>query len=361
MDLDTIVEQVRHHRGVARKKAIDDVAPRLLGFRYDNVIASLGEDAAAIEHGTDILLLAADGIMEDLVRKNARWAGYCSVLVNVNDIVAMGGEPLAMVNVISCSDSSRRRAIVDGMSEACRKFRVPMVGGHLHPDTTYTAVDVAVLGVTTRRHLVLSSGARTGDSVIFAMDIDGRFTPGIPYSWDTTTRKSSAEVRRRLGVMHALAPMLTAGKDISNPGALGTLGMLLQASRKGALIDVDLLPRPSRVDMLRWLLAYQGCGFVVTCNPAKSKTVVRGFEKRGLAASECGVITKGSKFTITSGDESRILFDMKEDSFGCSSEFRDSKRYVHRHVISMSESEKHGNSAVGNQSERAPIRSGRLS
>ena len=32
---------------------------------------------------------------------NPYWAGYCSVLVNVNDIAAMGGKPLAMVNIMS--------------------------------------------------------------------------------------------------------------------------------------------------------------------------------------------------------------------------------------------------------------------
>jgi len=35
-----------------------------------------------------------------LMEGDPRWAGYCSVLVNVNDIAAMGGVPMGMTNVI---------------------------------------------------------------------------------------------------------------------------------------------------------------------------------------------------------------------------------------------------------------------
>ena len=39
--------------------------------------------------------------------------------------------------------------------------------------------------------------------------------------------------------------LLTAGKDISNPGILGTLGMLLEASGVGATVELEKIPRNS--------------------------------------------------------------------------------------------------------------------
>ncbi|OGS42443.1 MAG: hypothetical protein A3K67_02020, partial [Euryarchaeota archaeon RBG_16_62_10] len=263
--MDEIVRRIREYKGVVRKGSVTNVAMTLLPVQNDMILAAHGEDAAVIKCGREILLMAADGIMEDLVKRNPYWAGYCAVLVNVNDIAAMGGQSIAMVDVLSCPDEQVRESIVSGMKDACDKFGVPMVGGHLHPDTTYSAIDVAILGKTDRSRLVLSNGASPGESIVFAMDLDGKFTEGVPYSWDTTSSKSKKFLQKQLKTMNKLAPILTAGKDISNPGALGSLGMLLEASKVGGTVDIARMPRPPRVDLLQWLTAYQGCGFVVTC------------------------------------------------------------------------------------------------
>lgn len=317
MELADIVKMVRSYRGVVRKAPIESVARRLVPDVSRTVMAASGEDAAALRRGKEVLLLAADGIVEDLVDKDPEWAGYCSVLVNANDIAAMGGLPIAAVNVLSCRDSRVRTMIVRGMKSACDKFGVPMVGGHLHPDASSPSISVAMLGRTTPSRLVLSSSAATGDVILFAVDLDGSFTPGVPYSWDTTTRKSPGEVRKRLETMHRLAHLLTAAKDISNPGALGTLGMLLEASSKGAEIDLDAIPRPDKVDFAQWLLAYQGCGFVVTCTPKVASRVRAGFQSSGLTTAQCGRVRSGSRVELKSGSDSAILFDLRRDRLGC--------------------------------------------
>jgi len=317
MKLEELVRDVRSYRGVVRKSPITDVASRLIPIQNEDVLAAYGEDAAVIKCGREILLMAADGILQDLVNRNPFWAGYCAVLVNVNDIAAMGGKSIAMVNVLSCSDDEVRAKIVEGMRAACDKFEVPMVGGHLHPDTTYTAVDVAILGKTDRSRLVLSSGAGESDPVIFAMDLDGQFTEGVPYSWDTTSKKSKEAVRRQLRTMNKIAPYLTAGKDISNPGALGTLGMLLEASGKGGIVDISKIPKPKGVDLFQWLTAYQGCGFVVTCREARTKIVIDEFSRSDITAEVCGTVSKGSVFEVELDGQRQVLFDFDKDTLGC--------------------------------------------
>jgi putative methanogenesis marker protein 2 len=315
--VEDIVTHVREYRGVTRKNAVSAITEALLSPPGGIVIATHGEDAAAVEYGGMVLLLATDGILEDLVDKDPYWAGYCSVLVNVNDIAAMGGMPLALVDVLSTSDDGKAALIVDGMRDAGEKFGVPIVGGHHHPDTDYTAVDVAILGETDREHLVLSSGARPGHEIIFAVDMEGRFTPGVPYSWDTTSLKDPEDVRRCIGSMHAVAPRLSAGKDVSNPGALGTLGMLLEASGAGATVDVEAIPRPDGIGLLQWISAYQGCGFVVTCEEASREHVVGEFSRRGLTAAVCGAVEEGSRLVIRYEDAEAELFDLSRDTLGC--------------------------------------------
>jgi len=317
VSIEELVQNLRTHRGVTRKAEVSAVADELLAVPEGIIIATHGEDAAAIDLDGRIILLAADGIMEDLVEADPYWAGYCSVLVNVNDIAAMGGSPLAIVDVLSCGDSRVRSEIVRGIRAASEKTGVPVVGGHLNPDATYCAVDVAVLGETDQEHLILSSGASSGDAVIFAMDLDGHFTPGIPYSWDTTSAKDSDAVRRGVMSMHTVGPMVSAGKDISNPGALGTLGMLLEASQCGAKIDVSAIPRPDDVDLFQWLRAYQGCGFVLTSGDNFSEKVVAELSRRGLTAAICGQIEEGSSLVVEMGQESAELFDLSVDTLGC--------------------------------------------
>lgn len=320
MDLKRIVSEIRNYPGVTRKKVISDIVRFFPVPKSGNVIAYLGEDAAVLEHGEDALLLAADGIMEDLMEKNAFWAGYCSVLVNVNDIAGMGGTPLAMVSVVSMRKGETLHSVFQGMQKGIEKFGVPMVGGHTHPDCDYNAIDVAILGSVRKEEVVLSSTAEKGDDIIFAMDVDGKFTPNIPYSWDSTGFKEPERVQKQIGVMNSLAgkKLLTGGKDISNPGCLGTLGMLLETSKKGGEVDLRSIPMPEDVDFLQWLKAYQGCGFVVTCKTEDSNEVLRLYKSVDLSAAVVGSVTDNNQLRITDGKDYEVLFDFNiEIITGC--------------------------------------------
>ena len=320
MNLEQIVKEIKGYPGVTRKKIISDVVKFFPISDDSKLIAALGEDAAVIDHGEDALLLAADGIMEDLMEKNAFWAGYCSVLVNVNDIAAMGGLPLGMVSVISMKEGKVLTEVLEGIKAGIEKFGVPMVGGHTHPDCDYNAIDVGILGYVKKDEVILSSNAEKGDDIIFSMDIDGRFTPKIHYSWDSTSFKDPRIVQKQVMVMNTLAHkrLLTAGKDISNPGSLGTLAMLLETSQKGGEVDLQKIPKPEDVDFIQWLKAYQGCGYVVTCKPENSKEVIKLYQTVGLSAAVVGNVTDDNTLRITDGGEYKVLFDFSKDVItGC--------------------------------------------
>jgi putative methanogenesis marker protein 2 len=321
MDLEEIVSAIRNYPGVTRKKVITEVICHFPIPKDSKVIEAFGEDAAVIEFWEEALLLAADGIMEDLMQKNAHWAGYCSVLVNVNDIAAMGGIPLGMVSIVSMRKGEVLKDVLEGIGAGISKFGVPMIGGHTHPDCDYNAIDVAILGHVKKDEVILSSTALDGDEIIFAMDITGEFTPNIPYSWDSTSSKTSDFVQKQTAIMNTLAKkrLLSAAKDISNPGCLGTLGMLLETSRKGGEVDLGKIPTPDNVDFTQWLKAYQGCGFVVTCKPESSKEVISIFESVNLTSNVVGRITADRKLIISQDQKSQILFDFERDIItGCS-------------------------------------------
>ena len=320
MDLDALVRSIRNHPGVIRKKSISEVVHFMPLIGHDKILASYGEDCAVLEFNDSVLLLAADGIMEPLMKTSPYYAGYYSVLVNINDIAAMGGIPMAMVDTISMKDLKICAQVMRGVAVAVKKFGVPIVGGHTHPDCGYHAIDIAILGSAGKDEVIYSHTAEVGDDIIFAMDTVGSYPDALPYAWDTTTNKQDQLVRDQVMVMNRISKkgLVNSGKDMSNPGSVGTLGMLLETSGKGGSVDLDRVPKPADSNFTQWIMAYQGCGFVVTCPPENSEEIINMFSKVEIMASVVGKIDDSNRLTISSEDQSSTVFDFTKDIItGC--------------------------------------------
>lgn len=270
--------------------------------------------------GDRYVLFATDGIMGSLVDTDPYYAGYFAVLVNVNDIAAMGGRPMAMVDVISSLDPRVSSEIIRGMQEGVRKFGVPLVGGHSHPDSTYDAIDIAIIGSVGKDALLRSTTATPGDDIVFVIDTEGFYPDNLPLAYVTTVDKPDDLVRAQMEAVAVVGERRLAHscKDLSNPGSIGTLGMMLESSSVGAVVDVTKIPSPHGVDQIRWHLSYQGCGFCFACDPAKSEEIIRIFEDVGCQGAVVGKVDDSEKLVITDGKESTVLFDFRTDFItGC--------------------------------------------
>jgi hypothetical protein len=315
MEVSQLVSELRNFEGIRRKRIIAPLVSRFL-FHNSKIIASFGEDAAVIDNGDEALLLAADGIWEKVMRADPEWAGYCAVLVNVHDIAAMGGEPIAMVDVLSVSSSEQCLRVSKGVKEAVEKFQVPVVGGHVHPNTPYDAIDIAILGKARKEHVIFSSTAKEGDVIIYAVDLKGRIHPSFSLNWDSTTLRSSKELKNQLRCMKKLGEMnlVSAGKDVSNSGLIGTIGMLLEMSIKGAVIDLERIPKPDDIELLHWLKIYPGMGFVVTTKKEDAEEVINIFKSAEMSADVIGVIEDEWKLKLEFRGDKKTLFKFPEDS-----------------------------------------------
>ncbi|MDY0130822.1 MAG: AIR synthase-related protein, partial [Methanosarcina vacuolata] len=107
---------------------------------------------------------------------------------------------------------------------------------------------------------------------------------------------------------------LTAGKDISNPGLIGTLGMLCETSRVGAAVDLEKVPRPENVDFEQWLKVHPGTGYVFTADLEKSEECRKVFEEAGLTAAIIGKIEEGSKLDMYNKTGRVTVFDFSRES-----------------------------------------------
>ncbi|MDV0444976.1 Thiamine-monophosphate kinase [Methanimicrococcus sp. At1] len=322
IDLQKLAESIKTFDGTSRKGPIASVSEifKDVADAYGGCIADFGDDAAAIDIGNgDVILFAADGIWGRLIEKSPWWAGFTSVIVNVNDIAAMGGRPLAMVDVVSSTDSETFKEIFKGMAEGIKKFGVPVVGGHTHPEGE-KSLSVAIIGIAKKEHIIRSDSAKPGDVVIYAIDLDGRTGPNSPYSFESVSAKTPEEIRKMYEAPQIIGQrqLATAGKDISNPGVIGTLGMLCETSGVGAQIRPADIVRPkssenSEITIEKWCLMHPGTGFVWTAKPENAEECIRVLEEGGMTAAVCGEMTADRKVTIEDGNETAVVFDFEKD------------------------------------------------
>lgn len=251
----------------------------------------LGDDCAAIPNGDEWLLFAAEGMLESFVQADPWFAGYSAVMVNLSDVAAMGGRPLAVVDVLWTPGVETPAEIWAGMAAASRAYGVPIVGGHttkISAGSAYLAA--AVLGKAKR--LLTSFDAKPGNDLVMVVDLRGAWRRDKPF-WNASVDAPSERLRGDLALLPALAEsgLCVAGKDISNGGVVGTLAMLLECSRTGAELWLDQLPQPPGVELTRWLSAFPSYGYLLSVRPETTPSVLAHFTARDLAAAPVGRTT----------------------------------------------------------------------
>lgn len=268
-----------------------------------------GDDAAAIPHGSEYLLLAAEGMRPEFVAKDPWFAGYCSLMVNLSDIAAMGGRPLAVVDTLFLGEGANRE-VLEGMAAASAAFGVPIVGGHTASVPGPTQLSVAVLGRATR--LITSHAARPGQVLLAAIDLCGSFRGAGNFNAATTS--SPHKLRGQLTLLPELAEagLVGAGKDISMAGLCGTLLMLLETSGVGALLDLTCVPAPGDVEALAWLTAFPSFGFLLSVDADAASRVCARFDSLGVACTRVGEITDSRRLELRVENERATYWDLEQ-------------------------------------------------
>ncbi len=273
LDLAALVDRLSSLAGLQAKRDIQ--APAAVfnhqPFPSLGAAAALGDDAALLPAQGGGLLLACEGMQPALVQEDPWFAGWSGVLVNLSDIAAMGGRPLAVVNSIWSKADQQAEELLEGMRFACERFAVPMVGGHTNRQSPYTALSVAVLGVLDGP--VLSARAAcAGDQLWLLIHRSGRFHRHYPF-WDAATTADPERLQTQLALMPRLAAagVVRAAKDISMGGIAGTAVMFAEACGLGLRIDLEAIERPAAVDELAWLSCFPSFGFLLAVPPAQGE------------------------------------------------------------------------------------------
>ena len=301
-----IVDSLRASESIAAKADIAAVSRRL-GLSGSASIR-VGDDCAAIPDGDGYLLLAIEGFINAFVADDPWFAGWCGVMVNVSDIAAMGGRPIAVVDAIWSPGEAAADPILQGLHDAAATFDVPLVGGHSNLRTDRAQLSVAILGRAKR--LLTSFDAKPREHLIGAIDLRGGYRDRFS-NWEATTGAPASRLRGDLEILPLIAEthLSATAKDISQGGIIGTAMMLAECSSVGLHIDLAAVPRPDGVPLDRWLQTFPSFGYILTATSSAVPAIISRFTERGIHAADIGAVTADQTVRVELNNDIETIWD----------------------------------------------------
>lgn len=309
-----LIAHLQQSLSILQKQDIQTAAQALRLPVVAGAIVRNGDDCAAIPDGDGdgYLLLAAEGMSPSFVAQDPWFAGWSAVMVNISDVAAMGGWPMAVVDAIWSETPDAGQEVWQGMTAAAQAYDVPIVGGHTNCHSEHPGLAAAILGRA--QQLITSFDAKPGDALLVVTDMRGAFYQDYPF-WNAATTADPARLREDLKLLPEIARsgLCCAGKDISMAGLAGTLLMLLETSGVGAVLDLDAVAKPDGVAWEKWLTSFPSFGYLLAVAPEKVAAVTAKFEARDISCVAAGSVTEAAQVYFKAKGESQLFWDLAVD------------------------------------------------
>ncbi len=147
-----------------------------------STIKGVGDDAAVIDRGDHYELISTDMLVEgvhfDMSYTPIKHLGYKAVSVNLSDIYAMNGTPTQITVSIAVSSRFPIEAmdeLYSGISEACERYDVDLVGGDTTSSLTGLIISITAIGSVAKEDVTYRSGAQEHDLVCVSGDLGGAY------------------------------------------------------------------------------------------------------------------------------------------------------------------------------------------
>jgi selenophosphate synthetase-related protein len=283
-------------------------APGLLGKRDLKLVrdfAGEGDDAALIPHGDGFLVVCGEAMSPPFVLADPFGAGAAAVVTNVSDVRAMGGRPLALVDMLVSPDHEHANQVLDGIAWAADKLGVDVVGGHLTIGHE-PALSASCTGFT--KAPLRASAAKPGDALVAAFATEGRWMSETQPFWTSLHDRDSERLRTDGEALVQIAErgLAHAARDISMPGIAGSLLQMIEGAGCGANLHTKEIPRPENAPIERWLLTFPSFGFLLATDRPEETCAV--FAEHGLQAAHCGSFDD----TLTLKLDGRTAWDLTQ-------------------------------------------------
>jgi hydrogenase expression/formation protein HypE len=301
--------------GKVPTKVLEEIVFRNLGAKRDDVVLSpsIGEDAAIIQAGNQLLAVSSDPITGA-----EEWLGWLAVHVSANDVATRGVQPRWFNSIILLPKNSTAELvekICTQMDKAAHQLDVAIVGGHCEvtPGIEHPIVTGCAIGVAEEGKYVTCGGARIGDSIILtkgtgiegtailASDrrtqllqvFDEKFLNQAENFFEKISVVKDALTAFRIGGVSAM-------HDPTEGGVAGGLHELADAANIGFMVHEEkiLVPEETRkicahfnVDPLQLI---SSGSLLIVAEESKTEDIISSLSKNGIQASIIGDVTKPS-------------------------------------------------------------------
>ena len=220
-------------------------------------MTGIGDDCAVMPSGEGELLFSTDLLMEGVHflrnESSPEDVGWKAAAVNLSDIAAMGGTPVAtFLSIALPKDAQGEWAdrFIEGYTEISRQFDVPLLGGDTTSSLRDIAVNVGILGRCPSGRRLMRNGAKVGETIYVTGPL-GDSAGGLQAILKGIER--TEEVTRLIERHKRPVPRIEAGRILMESGKAGAmmdisdgigsdLRHIMKASGVGAVIDLERLP-----------------------------------------------------------------------------------------------------------------------
>jgi hydrogenase maturation factor len=216
---------------------------------------NVGEDAAVIDMGEKVLVVATDPITGAVGN-----IGWLAVHVNANDVASTGAKPLWFLCVTLLPEGSgedQLDGIMKQIQEALSEIDATLIGGHTEvtPGLDRPILIGLMMGEAPRNNYVSTGGALPGDQIILtkAAGIEGtaifaeELYDILLDKIDPEKLESAKEMLKRISVVPESMNAIDTGgvnslHDPTEGGLLNGLWEMAEAAEVGLLIDEKTIP-----------------------------------------------------------------------------------------------------------------------
>lgn len=197
-----------------------------------------GDDTAALKwQGDGECLITTDMLLEGscfLMDAGARRIGRKAMAVNLSDIAAMAGQPLAAV--VSCglprtSGRALAEELYHGMSEMAEEFETNIIGGDTNTWDGPLTLSITLIGQATGTGPVKRRGAKINDWIFVTGSLGGSI---LGHHLDFKPRVREAQQMHQSVELHSMI-------DISD-GLAQDLHHICEESQCGAVLIAEQIP-----------------------------------------------------------------------------------------------------------------------
>ena len=215
---------------------------------------AIGDDCALLAPAPGMqLAISSDMLVEGrhfLSTVAPERLGHKALAVNLSDLAACGARPLAFTLALAMprAEAAFLEPFARGLLALADAQGCELVGG----DTTQGPLNIciSVFGEVPAGQALLRSGARVGDDLYVSGTVgDARLALevfrgqlALPGDAFEAVRHAMELPTPRIALGQALRGIATSAIDVSD-GLLGDLAHILRASRVGARVEVDAVPR----------------------------------------------------------------------------------------------------------------------